>query len=195
MTPFQTYCRYVAIKNHFTNKNYDCVKYNYKVRASKSAFEKRNDKMFFYKLSKHDHIDEFFISLFIRNPELWVGDIVQNYSMAESIYKDWCKRTQALSYTFKEDIKKLKFPEDLKATKHEHPVLLRRMLRGETSVETVVILDQLLGLCDRWRKKLDGDIIFEQYELIIKKYASFLTIGKKDYKMILKSILEKQNET
>jgi hypothetical protein len=28
MDPFEAYCKYIALKNHFTQKNYDYFKYN-----------------------------------------------------------------------------------------------------------------------------------------------------------------------
>ena len=50
MEAFQAYKTYVAIKNHFTSKTYDFFKYNGRTKASRSTFEKRNDKYFFSKL-------------------------------------------------------------------------------------------------------------------------------------------------
>lgn len=195
MSPFSAYCRYVAIKNHFTNKSYDCFKYNFKVRASKTAFEKRSDKNFFYKLASHPDLDGFLVSLFIRNPELWVGDIVLGYSRAEELYIDWKKRTQQLQYRFKEDLSKLNLKTDLKITNNQHPMALMRMLRGEIAVETLVILVDITGALERWNKKLSGDVIYDQYELILNKYRPFLTYEKKEYRMILRKQLESQNES
>ena len=51
--PFDVYQKYLAMKNHFSNKGgYDYHQYNGKVRANKTSFEVRRDKYFFYKLSK-----------------------------------------------------------------------------------------------------------------------------------------------
>lgn len=189
MTPFQAYCRYIAIKNHFTKKNYDCIKYNYKVSASPTSFEKRSDKSFFYALSKHPDVDGLLISLFIRNPELWIGDIVQGLSQAESLYVEWKKRTQSLKYIFTEDIKKLDLKKDLKCLNNQHPTALLRMLRGEISVETLVILSHLTGALDRWATKLTGDVIFDQYFLVLSKYRTFLTYDIKEYRKIIRDQL------
>lgn len=190
MTPFSAYCRYVAIKNHFTNRTYDCHKYNFKVRASKPAFEKRNDKMFFYKIVKHPDLDGLLVSLFIRNPEVWIGDIVHGYAEAEELYREWKKRTQSLRYTFIEDLKKMDIKTDLKTPSNQYPPALLRMLRGEISVETVLILTEITGALDRWSKKLSGDIIYDRYELILKKYRSFLSYDKKEFKILLRNHLE-----
>lgn len=195
MTPFQAYCRYVAIKNHFTNKSYDCHKYNFKVRSSKQSFERRNDKAFFYKLASHPDLDGFLVSLFIRNPELWVGDMILGYSRAEEIYLDWKKRSQRLLYTFTEDLKKLNLKTDLKCLPNQHPNALMSMLRGDVSVETLVILTDITGALDRWSKRMAGDVIYDQYELILKKYQSFLTYDRKEFKKVLREQMEIQNES
>jgi len=47
VTPYQVYTEYLALKSHFTNKNYDYFKYNKKVRATLTSFNRRKDKYFF----------------------------------------------------------------------------------------------------------------------------------------------------
>ena len=44
---YNAYITYLAIKQHFTSPEYDFIKYNGKVRASKDSFLKRRDKFFF----------------------------------------------------------------------------------------------------------------------------------------------------
>jgi hypothetical protein len=49
MSAFEVYKDYLALKNHFSNKNYDYFKYKGKVRTSIDSFNKRKDKIFFEK--------------------------------------------------------------------------------------------------------------------------------------------------
>ena len=42
--PFEVYRLYLAIKLHFTTKNYDIVKYRFKVRVKEETFRKRKEK-------------------------------------------------------------------------------------------------------------------------------------------------------
>ena len=50
MTPFEAYCEYVSLKNHFTQSGYDYFKYNGKTRLKPATFQKRKDRIFFEKL-------------------------------------------------------------------------------------------------------------------------------------------------
>lgn len=190
MSPFEAYVRYSAIKAHFLQKNYDAVKYQFKIRAKKESFDKRKDKFFFHKLANHHDINGFLVSLFIRNPELWVGDIIQGSAEAESLYLNWKKRTQSLTYTFTEDLKKLNLRSCLKVMDHQHPDALIKMLQGEISIETLVILTDLTGCLDLWEKELKGDVIVDKYALILRKYRTFLKYERKDFSKILKKHLE-----
>ena len=61
MTPFEVYCEYVSLKNHFTKLDYDYIKYNGKMRLKPTSFQKRKDKLFFEKISKHSDPHGFFI--------------------------------------------------------------------------------------------------------------------------------------
>lgn len=78
MTTFETFKLYIALKNHFTLKTYDYFKYNGKTRTSQKSFEKRNDKFFFQKLSKHNDILGFLVSNLIVNSKSWIKDLTYN---------------------------------------------------------------------------------------------------------------------
>jgi hypothetical protein len=194
MTPFQTFVRYLAIKNHFTLKSYDAFKYQFKVRTNHQSFEKRKDKSFFYVLSKHKDIDGFLVSLFIRNPELWVGDIVHGMSEADEIYRAWKGRTQALKYTFQQDIKKLDLSTCFKTKQNNHPDVLKMVLREEIAIEVLAILNDLIKCGIKWEPKLKDDIIYQKYSLILNRYISFLTYDKKEFKLLLIDEIENQKK-
>lgn len=49
MAPFEVYVNYLALKSHFSSPKYDYFKYNKKVRASLTSFNKRKDRYFFEK--------------------------------------------------------------------------------------------------------------------------------------------------
>ena len=52
MSPFEVYQNYLSLKSHFSNPKYDYFKYNKKVRATLTSFNKRKDKYFFEKSSR-----------------------------------------------------------------------------------------------------------------------------------------------
>ena len=52
MDTIDIYLMYCAMKAHFENKGYDFVKFNGKTKVSRNSFYKRNDRIFFVKLSR-----------------------------------------------------------------------------------------------------------------------------------------------
>ena len=108
--PFDTYKAYLGLKNHFTKEKYDYVKYCGKSRASIESFYKRRDRFFFEKISRQKNDEEvidFFVANFVScdDPQsLWVGEIMRN---GEDNYTNWKRRTQSLSYVFKEEVENI----------------------------------------------------------------------------------------
>ena len=62
MQPIDAYLMYCAMKAHFDKSDYDFVKYNGKSKVSRDSFYKRNDRIFFVKLTKKYKSDEYMLS-------------------------------------------------------------------------------------------------------------------------------------
>ena len=95
MEGFDVFKTYLALKLHFTSKTYDYHKYEGKVTAKLDTFTKRNDRYFFYKLSKKykaSEIEDFFVANFIKNDRNWIGSLLNNDG--ETTYKDYIKYSQ-----------------------------------------------------------------------------------------------------
>jgi hypothetical protein len=194
MMPFDTYKTYIALKNHFTQPNYDYQKYCGKIKASVQSFYKRKDRFWFEKMSRNKtdkEIEDFFISNFVMASDptnLWVGSIIRE---GERNYTDWQRKIQSLSYIFKEESDKLfsenKF-EDVFDCKNGHPPVLKSFLSGKISLETLVIYDRIFLFGKSFDKKLK-DPIWEIVSLKMKKYSPFLNIDVFRYKKILKEIV------
>ena len=107
VTPFDAYKSYLGIKNHFTQKKYDYIKYCGKSRASLQSFYKRKDRMWFEKLSRQksdEEVIDFFVANFITSTDpstMWIGEIIKS---GDRNYTEWQKRNQSLSYIFKEEM-------------------------------------------------------------------------------------------
>ena len=195
LDPLNCYKTYLALKNHFTKPKYDYLRYNGKVKASLQAFYKRKDRMWFEKMSRQktdEEIVSFFVANFVlcNDPEsLWIGEIINE---GEKRFSLWKKRTQSLSYVFKEEIEKLfseNSMEDLFTIKNgSHPRLLKIFLQGNLSLETMVILDSIFGYRKNFDKKLD-DPIWKFVSMRIAKYFPFIHIDVFKYKKILKEIV------
>lgn len=195
MTPYQVYCEYLAIKSHFSNGKYDYFKYNKKVRASITSFNRRTDKYWFEKTSrkyKDEEIVDFFVSNFVQsesNSNIWIGSLING---GEQVYLEWKKRQQSLTYLFKEQSNELfseiKLEDALNCSKG-HPTVLKRFLGGKLSLETFVIYDKIFCFSADFDKKL-LDPVWETVSLKIKKYSPFLNINVFNYKKILREIID-----
>ena len=194
MMPADAYRCYLSLKNHFTKPKYDYHKYRGKVRATNQSFYKRKDRFWFEKFARKKNdkeVEEFFVSNFISTADpgtMWIGDMIKN---GEARYVDWKKKVQSLTYTFKQESKELfskdKIDDVLDCSKG-HPPILKSYLRGNTSLETLVICDRIVGYRERFDKKLK-DPVWETVSLKIKKYTPFLNIDVPRYKKILKEIV------
>jgi len=195
VTPFNVYCEYLALKSHFNNPKYDYFKYNKKVRATLTSFNRRKDKYFFERTSRKlsdKEIVDFLVSNFVAadNPQgLWIGEIINS---GERTYADWMRRQQSLSYLFKEQSNELLLDnelEDVFKCSKGHPIILKKFLSGQLSLETLVIYEKIFGFSKTFDTKL-LDPVWETVSLKIKKYSPFLNTDVFQFKKILREIID-----
>ena len=194
VTPFETYRTYLSMKSHFTNPKYDFFKYGGKSRATVTSFNKRKDKYWFEKTSRKysdQEIVDFLLSNFINanNPQnLWIGEIINS---GERTYSEWMMRQQSLTYLFKEQLSELLSEKNLDEVFNcsmGHPLLLKRYLGGEISLETLSILEKVFSFKKDFDKKLT-DPVWETVSLKLKKYLPFLNINVFQFKKVLRDIV------
>ena len=195
VTPFETYQTYLSMKSHFTNRKYDFFKYGGKSRATMASFNKRKDKYWFEKTSRKysdKEVLNFLLSNFVsaNNPEnLWIGEIINS---GERTYAEWMKRQQSLTYLFKEQSNELlsnkNLNEVLDCSNNKHPIVLKKYLGGEISLETFMILEKVFSFVKNFDKKLK-DPVWETVSLKIKKYTPFININVFPYKKILREMI------
>ena len=192
--PADAYRCYLALKNHFTKDHYDYIKYRGKTRASNAAFYKRKDRFWFEKFARQKNdkeIEEFFVSNFIYSTDpstVWIGEMIKE---GEGRYQEWQKKVQSLTYVFKEETESLfenKKIDDMFDCSKGHPPILKIYLRGDISLESMVIYDRILGYGKDFDKRLK-DPVWETVSRKIKKYSPFLNIDVSRYKKILKEVI------
>ena len=194
VTPFETYQSYLSMKSHFTNRRYDFFRYGGKSRATMASFNKRKDKYWFEKTSRKysdGEIVDFLLANFVTtdNPKnLWIGEIINS---GERTYADWIRRQQSISYIFKEESSKLleenKLDELFQIGKG-HPIILKKFLGSDISLETFVIFDIIFAFSEKFDEKL-LDPVWETVSLKIRKYKPFLNINVFNFKKILREIV------
>ena len=159
MMPFDAYRWYLSLKNHFTKEKYDYHKYCGKSRATVQSFYKRKDRFWFEKLARNKNdkeVVDFFVSNFITCTDpskLWIGEMMRE---GEDRYTEWKKRNQSLTYIFTEEVESIfsdkNFDSMFTLDGTTHPQILKEYLRKNISIETLVILDQILGFKKEWEK-------------------------------------------
>jgi len=178
MDPFESYKLYNALKLHFETDGYDAVKYNYKSNVTPQSFFKRKDKYFFAKLAKkyNGNLKDFYISQFV-NTESYVGDMMDEE--AEKNYLDYKRIQESIHRVFSIDINILgeqerKFDELFKSYHGQLPLVVKLWLQEEISLETVVILDSILGFVERESDNITDTIIWPDLKRRINKYKPFV---------------------
>jgi hypothetical protein len=193
LTGYEAFCLYTGLKLHFTS-SYDFFKYNGKVRVTVDSFDNRKDKYYFHKISRKynkEEFTDFLVANFLHSPGVWIGKLLDED--ANERYVEYQKTIQSLGYIFENECRELfesvEDPNEVIKTSGEHPVLLKKALRSEVSLQTVYILNSILSFIPMWKSKITDTIVWPNFETKINKYSGFLPIETTKYKLILKKCL------
>ena len=183
---FRVYVDYLALKRHFTTDSYDYQKYNGKVRASFESFQTRNDSFFFYKLSRNKNWHNIILANILKNPNIWIREILEE--SGETIFAEWEGRMDSLTYTFKDDISRLKenYAENFIPNNGQHPNIMTLYLQNKISIETFTILANISNVYDRWANEIVDKVVARDIIRLSKKYYPFLEIDRKKFSEIVK---------
>jgi hypothetical protein len=193
--PFESYKLYNALKLHFETDGYDAIKYHFKTSVKPTSFFNRKDKYFFAKLANTygNELKEFYVANF-KNDVKYVGDMLNEGG--ERYYRDHKKVMESLTYQFQTDINKLNdmdipFDSLLEAEDNSHPLIIKLWMQEEILLETVVILDSILGFVERENKKITDTIIWPEIYRKIMKYGPFVKFDRNKCLNLLKETFTK----
>ena len=182
---YDAYTLYLGIKLHFYTKDYDFIKYNGKVKSDINSFLKRKDKFHFgklFKTYKQDLQDFYIANLSLKDS--WAGDLLDNE--CERVYKDWKKRQQKLSYMYETELSdillKRNIQKVLEVKNGQHPILLKEYMAKKVSLETLCIMDSIIGFSSDWERLISEKIVYPDIHIKIQKYKSFIDFDFKKYK-------------
>tara|TARA_B100000482_G_scaffold49235_1_gene32885 strand:- start:411 stop:956 length:546 start_codon:yes stop_codon:yes gene_type:complete len=181
------------MKAHFSRKDYDFHKYGGKTKVSRDSFWKRKDRFFFVKLSKkyktEIEIRNYFVSNFIKDKSGYIA----NFS--EENYNSWLLRRSGFFDQFVIEMKPFikEFEPLFEVKNSSHPKLLKEFLGSRVSLETMLVLDELVSFSKKWDKQLEDDIVWADLKKLMKNYKGFLTINKNRYRMKLLKLIEESN--
>ena len=192
MTPLEAYKMFIAVKMHFTQASYDYIKYNGQVKIGYDSFERRKDKHYFTKLANMKDLQGHLVANFADREISWVGDLMSDESA--EVFLKWQGRNQTLTYRFKEDLSLLRddFKGMIMASKGQYPKLLTLYKQGKVSIETIVILNNLLTFIPYWDNIIVENVIWPTIRMRLIKYSSFVSFDKAKFKPL---VLELMQET
>ena len=196
VTPYEVYQKYLSLKQHFNKKNYDYFKFQGKVRANESSFEKRKDKHHFIRLSKiykDEELTKFFVSNFVKSKDLWVGNATS--PEGRSNYIAWKTKIQSLPYVFENELEEMfdeneNFNDIFNVEGGQHPPIVRHVFGEEVSLETFIVLDSILNFTSKFNEKIEETVIWPELYSMINNYAPFVVVNKQKYVDILKKQVE-----
>lgn len=193
LTGYETFCLYLALKNHFTRNSYDFFKYHGKTHATKESFINRRDRFQFQRLSRKynaDQMKDFLVANFLHDDRIWVGQLLEED--AEDRYNEYVKRNQSLTYSFKNDLDKIgNLKQAVQSKNGNHSTIVMLLMSGTISYHTFVIIDSLADIISKFDTRWSDDFIWSKLSLKLKKFAPFIVsdIDKKKFGQILKEHL------
>ena len=201
MTAFEAYKKYMALKLHFKSDKYDYFKFLGAFNTSKQSFESRKDKHFFQRLSRiytEKDFEHLLVANLLEDADTWIGAIMSETGRTR--LHEWKKITQALEYTFLQDLQVIKTLIDEQTissfdtlfahhTKDQNwPVLVTLVMQKQICIETFVIMNKILGFIPRFDRLIDDQIVWPLFKNKCVKYAPFLNVNVTKYRQIMKDM-------
>lgn len=193
LSAFDTFCLFLALKNHFTQENYDFIKYNGKTSATRAAFDKRKDVLQFQKLSRKAHaenIQNYIIANLVAG-RTWVGQFLENDAeLAFEIYQNaYSNLLETVERELRQSLENCEASRLFKIDKHEYPQILLDQLDGTISYLTLVVLNNFVQFIPRYNEAYAGDEVWGSTAMMITKLTSFVNYDRRLFHFKLKEIL------
>lgn len=180
------YALYLAVKNHF-NGRYDVVKYNWVMRVSDAAYNKRRDKYFFEKLSDKYTLKELtliFMSNLVANQDAWIGDISDADALV--FYREYIGRLKRIKQVYEDDIKNIYYfskkvevnalSEIFEYNKKVGASYIFKLLQSNViSFETFILLDSFLDIINKHDDQTN-DLVWSKYSTKLNAYKKILKV-------------------
>ena len=183
MESVDVYLLYCAIKAHFGGKS----------KVSRKSFYKRKDRLFFVKLAnrlkEYDDIKDYLVANFVwASKKGWIGEF------SDIVYENWKKHTQSLSYNFEQELSPHvdDFEKLFEVPEGSHPLLLKEYFGKRVSLETLIILNELVQYEKNWDRKMSEDLFWPDIKKLMNDYRKFLTIPKEKCRIVLINLIEKE---
>ena len=206
---YNAWVTYQALNAHFTRtRDYDYFKYNGKgtwssidsMEKSFIKYEQNGNFSLQRKIFKDigntftnkEALIYFYLSQF-------TNGIEYPSHFETDLYDEYIERMNNFDFTIKKDTMEIKryldkfeadFDDIFKVVGINHPVILKMGLSNTISLETIAVLDMILGFTENIDRALN-DPLWNDYSRLIKKYKPFLEVDIVKQKKIIMDVLMK----
>ncbi|AHZ60141.1 DNA helicase loader [Dickeya phage vB-DsoM-LIMEstone1] len=180
---FNVYCVFMAIKLHFTTKDFDYSLYgpmNYKFETflAKEAVCKQFARLARrFETSQGEVVENYIIANFIKSPKVWVTTLLTK--QAQSNYDEYRKLYENFTYNFLEEFERemipaikernMTFIEYVKGTGVGHPALLTDIITKHYPMWFLVGLNKIVGFIHLYDTVLKDDIYWNSEAFLLRK--------------------------
>ena len=192
MQAVDVYLMYCALKAHFQG-DYDYHKFGGKTKTKRESYYKRKDRFFFAKTAvKYEDTEvlNYFVSNFIHNRSGYIANFT------DKNYETWMNKRAMFYEIFSQEMQPFvkNFEPLFECESGQHPTLLKEYMGKRISLETMIVLDDLVEFSKRWDKELVwDDFVWPDVKKLMNNYKGFLTIKTDKYRMKLLKLIEESN--
>lgn len=165
-SPYKVYCKWCAIKAHLYTKAYNILVYGKRTNASEASFEKRPDRPAFYAMANSidwKDMDHWLVANLEYRDNPSAFDLIKDLDLSRKYYERWKKNIAYIKENYVEDLTTTakaagwSWKNIVSLERNEYPLPFRLMMAQRITIESWCLLDDLLGLSDKWNEKyLDG---------------------------------------
>ena len=192
MQAVDVYLMYCALKAHFQG-DYDYHKFGGKTKTKRESYYKRKDRFFFAKTAvKYEDTEvlNYFVSNFIHNRSGYIANFT------DKNYETWMNKRAMFYEIFSQEMQPFvkNFEPLFECESGQHPTLLKEYMGKRISLETMIVLDDLVEFSKRWDKELVwDDFVWPDIKKLMNNYKGFLTINTDKYRMKLLKLIEESS--
>ena len=192
MQAVDVYLMYCALKAHFQG-DYDYHKFGGKTKTKRESYYKRKDRFFFAKTAvKYEDTEvlNYFVSNFIHNRSGYIANFT------DKNYETWMNKRVMFYEIFSQEMQPFvkNFEPLFECESGQHPTLLKEYMGKRISLETMIVLDDLVEFSKRWDKELVwDDFVWPDVKKLMNNYKGFLTINTDKYRMKLLKLIEESS--
>ena len=192
MQAVDVYLMYCALKAHFQG-DYDYHKFGGKTKTKRESYYKRKDRFFFAKTAvKYEDTEvlNYFVSNFIHNRSGYIANFT------DKNYETWMNKRAMFYEIFSQEMQPFvkNFEPLFECESGQHPTLLKEYMGKRISLETMIVLDDLVEFSKRWDKELVwDDFVWPDVKKLMNNYKGFLTINTDKCRMKLLKLIEESS--